>query len=221
MGKELPPELAVLLDGPDPATHERAWAEFLDRYNRLLLKSANTFGGDYDARMDRYRYLVETLAADGCRRLRAYHVQARSTFPAWLTVVTRRLCVDYERARIGRGARPGTAGADSASRRRARRRLADLTGNVVDPDELPEPGRGPDEAISNKERNAALESVLAGFAPADRLLLRLRFEDDVPVRRIAAVMGFPTVFHVYRRLHLLLAEARARLEQRGVAGSEP
>lgn len=219
MGKDLPPELAVLLDGPDPATRERAWAEFLRQYNRLLLKAANTFGGDYDARMDRYRYLVESLAADGCRRLRAYHVQARSTFPAWLTVVTRRLCVDYERGRIGRTGRTESAGADTESRRRIRRRLADLTGNVADPDELPEPGRGPDEAIADDERDRALESVLAGLAPADRLLLRLRFEDDVPVRRIASVMGFPTVFHVYRRLHILLAEAKARLQQRGIAGS--
>jgi hypothetical protein len=57
MGSDLPPPLAALLDGPDPAARHAAWPVFLNQYNRLLLKAAGSFGGDYDARMDRYRFL--------------------------------------------------------------------------------------------------------------------------------------------------------------------
>lgn len=220
MGKDLPPELAVLLDGPDPATRTRAWAEFLSTYNRLLLKAAHAFAGDYDARMDRYRYLVEALSADDCRRLRAYHVQARSSFPAWLTVVARRLCVDFERTRYGRSGR-GADGETARDVRNARRRLAELVAARADPDDLAEPGRSTEEVLDEAERHAVVESVLSDLAPRDRLLLRLRFEDDLSVRRIAEVLGFPTVFHVYRHLSALLARVRSQLEARGIAGSEP
>lgn len=220
MGKDLPPDLAVLLDGPDPAARERAWAGFLNRYNRLLLKAATAFGGDYDARMDRYRFLVEALAADDWRRLRSYHVQARSSFPAWLTVVARRLCVDFERTRFGRGGRAADAEA-ARTRRHTRQRLADLVGDRADPEDLPQAGPGAEETMDEAERHAIVESVLSALDPRDRLMLRLRYEDDLPVRRIAGMMGFPTVFHVYRHLRALLARVRRQLEARGVAGSEP
>ncbi len=220
MGKEVPPDLAVLLDGPDPATRERAWAGFLNRYHRLLLKAATAFGGDYDARMDRYRYLVEALAADDCRRLRSYHVLARSSFPAWLTVVARRLCVDFERARHGRGGRGADEGA-ARELRDVRRRITDLVGGRADPDELAQSGPGAEEMLDAAERHAVVESVLASLDPRERLLLRLRYEDDLPVRRIASMMGFSTVFHVYRALNAVLADVRRQLEARGIARPEP
>ena len=220
MGNDFPPELAVLLDGADPSTRERAWSAFLDRYHRLLLKAAGRFGGDYDARMDRYRFLVESLSADECRRLRAYQAQPRSSFPAWLTVVTRRLCVDFERSRTGR-LRAGSDPDGARESHRARQRLAQLVGSDVSPDEIAESGRGAEERLVDDERHAAVESVLGALSAGDQLLLRLRFDDDLPVRRIAQVMGFPTVFHVYRRLNALLAQVRTQLETRGIRGTEP
>jgi DNA-directed RNA polymerase specialized sigma subunit len=76
-------------------------------------------------------------------------------------------------------------------------------------------------ALDDADRHAVVESVLSGLAPRDRLLLRLRFEDDLSVRQIAEVLGFATVFHVYRHLNALLATVRSQLEARGIAGSEP
>jgi RNA polymerase sigma factor (sigma-70 family) len=198
MRSDLPPDLALLLDSPDPASRERAWAAFLARYNRLLLKAASAFGGGYDARMDRYRFLVESLAAEECRRLRAYHVQARSSFPSWLTVVARRLCVDFERNRTGRS---GRATSDAAA------------------SEAPSPVTGVDDVLSDSDRHSALESAMATLEPRDRLLLRLRFEDDVPMRRIGEILAMPTVFHVYRRLNVVLIRLRQALKERGIEGA--
>jgi RNA polymerase sigma factor (sigma-70 family) len=220
MSENLPTELAVLLDGSDPGMRERAWADFLSRYNRLLLKAAALFGGDYDARMDRYRFLLEALSADDYRRLRSYHVQAQSSFPSWLTVVARRLCVDYERSRFGRA---GRAANEDAARelRDTRRHLADLVSGRANPDDLPEQGHGSDARMDEDERHQVVESVLATLDARDRLMLRLRFDDELPVRRIASMMGFPTVFHVYRHLNALLARVRHSLESRGIDRLEP
>jgi RNA polymerase sigma factor (sigma-70 family) len=219
MRSDLPPDLALLLDSPDPASRERAWAAFLARYNRLLLKAASAFGGGYDARMDRYRFLVESLAAEECRRLRAYHVQARSSFPSWLTVVARRLCVDFERNRTGRSGRATSDAAASEARRQARRRLAELAGAKTEPDDLPSPVTGVDDVLSDSDRHSALESAMATLEPRDRLLLRLRFEDDVPMRRIGEILAMPTVFHVYRRLNVVLIRLRQALKERGIEGA--
>ena len=49
-----------------------------------------------------------------------------------------------------------------------------------------------------------------------RLLLKLRFEDELPAREIATLMHLPTVFHAYRRLNALLASLRRTLEDAGV-----
>lgn len=50
----------------------------------------------------------------------------------------------------------------------------------------------------------------------DRLLLKLRFEDGLPVRKIAEVMRFASEFVVYRRLKSLLTDLKRRLEEAGV-----
>lgn len=221
MGADLPTDLAVLLDGPDPATRDRAWAGFLSTYNRLLLKAAGAFGGDYDARMDRYRHLVEALAADDFRRLRAFHVQARSSFPAWLTVVARRLCVDFDRTRHGRGGRARNEPEVAEARRLARRRLATLTGADVDPDLLPGGEPDTEARLGASERHELIERALAALDARDRLLVRLRFDDEMPIQRIAETMRFPTVFHVYRRLRIVLDDLRRRLVREGIDGAGP
>jgi RNA polymerase sigma factor (sigma-70 family) len=216
MDADLPPELAEILTGPDPAALDRAWSRFLSRHNRLLLKAASRFGGDYDARMDRYRHLLEQLAADNFRRLRSYQIKGHSTFAAWLSVVAGRLCVDYERSLHGRAGRATQRPDAAAAGRLLRRRLASLADSSLDPDQLPEDGHGPDGPIREAELHRAVESALDGLSPQDRLLIRLRFEDGLPVGQIADVMGFPTVFHVYRALRLVLSELRSGLEVRGI-----
>jgi hypothetical protein len=49
----------------------------------------------------------------------------------------------------------------------------------------------------------------------------MRFEDQRSAAEIARAMGFPTPFHVYRRLNKLLGELRATLEARGIDGPAP
>ena len=221
MGADVPRELTILLDPPDPEALEAAWSSFVQRYNRLFLKAASTLGGNYDDRMDRYRCILEGLRDHDFHRLRAYHPDAKSTFAAWLLVVSRRLCVDFDRRRYGRGGRAPTAPEAERAERRMRRRLVELTGSDVDPIDLPDGSGDPEGRVRSLELRRALAAVLDGLATPDRLLLRLRYEDGLSIRDIADVMQFPTVFHVYRRLRAVLAEARGRLLDRGVDEATP
>lgn len=220
MENDVPTELTALLDGSDPASREKAWTALLERYSGLLLKAARHFGRDYDRAMDRYEYILSGLRSDDYRRLRSFRARPESAFGSWLVVVARRLCLDYERStygRSGRGAKPDGA----EQRREARRRLVDLVAAAVDPEQLPARSTDPEREVRVTELSDALEDALAALEPGDRLLLRLRFEDDRSVREIADVMRFPSVFHVYRRLNRVLEDLRGRLRSAGVRDPQP
>ncbi|HEY6116622.1 MAG TPA: sigma-70 family RNA polymerase sigma factor [Candidatus Dormibacteraeota bacterium] len=211
MAEDFPSELSSVLGATDANAREAAWSAFLSAYSRLLLHVARQVGRDYDAAMDAYTHIVEQLHAGDCRRLRGYAADGRSKFTTWLVVVARRLCVDYLRHRYGRARDNGDV--EGASRV-GRRRLEDLLAEQVDVADLPDDAAGPEAELIASEQSRVLAAGLAGLAPRDRLLLRLRFEDDLSAREIATLVGYPTPFHVYRRLKALLVSLRSRLALR-------
>lgn len=201
-----PRELQDLLQATDPAGRDAAWQRFVDRFSPLLLHTARSVVRDYDQAMDAYAHVLEQLHADEGRRLRQYGEDPRTQFTTWLVVVARRLCFDHVRHRYGRRHDDG------------RRRLADLVAEELDGSTTPpDPGDLPDTALARRDREAALATALAQLPASDRLLLAMRFEDDRPAREIAALLGYPTPFHVYRAVNALLEALRRSLIQRGVA----
>ena len=206
----LPPELSGLLAAAGSAPGEAAWAAFLQAHSRLLLSVCRSVGRDYDATMDAYAFVLDQLRKDDYRRLRAYAADGRSKFTTWLVVVARRLCLDHHRHEYGR-ARDG--GTDAVKKRGVRRRLIDLIAADVDPGTIADPASvDPETAVMAGEQAARVSAAVAGLEPRDRLLLTLRFEDDLSAREIGELLGFPTPFHVYRRLTAVLATLRWRLD---------
>jgi DNA-directed RNA polymerase specialized sigma subunit len=63
----------------------------------------------------------------------------------------------------------------------------------------------PEVIACTAEWRDALAAAVESLEPRDRLLLTLRFDKELPAHEIAEVMGFPTQFHVYRRLRAVLA----------------
>jgi len=51
-------------------------------------------------------------------------------------------------------------------------------------------------------------------------MLRLRFGEELSARQVAEALGFPTPFHVYRRLDVVLRSLRASLERAGVEDAQ-
>ncbi|HUQ81407.1 MAG TPA: sigma-70 family RNA polymerase sigma factor [Gemmatimonadaceae bacterium] len=215
----LPAPLSRLLAASDSPSRDEAWAAFLTSYSPLILRVARLLGGDDDAIMDRYAFALDQLRRDECRRLHQFTSDGRGQFTTWLVLVLRRLCVDEHRQRYGRRQSDGDT---SAARHGERRNLVDLLG--IEP-ELAEVAAAPtdeaDAGIRAIELSAALGSAVARLDVADRLLLRLRFEDDLSVPRLARIVGAPSPGHVYRRLERVLASLRATLQDVGVEDSVP
>jgi RNA polymerase sigma factor (sigma-70 family) len=214
-----PAELQFLLCAPDADACERAWTDFLTQYSRLLLHVARAYGGDHDAVMDRYAFMVEVLRRDDFRRLRGYISDGRGKFTTWLLVVARRLCLDEHRHRYGR---PQGDGAATADQRAERRNLSDLVGVEMGLANLEAPVDGaPDAVLRHKELSAALDRTLVDLDASDRLLLRLRFEEDLSVPEIARLLAADSPFPLYHRLKTILAALRQALEAIGVEDSIP
>ena len=215
----LPSELSTLLGAKDPMARDAAWRSFVELHSRLLLHTARSVDRDHDAAMDAYAHLLEQLRADDLRRLRGYADDGRSKFTTWLVVVARRLCLDHVRQRYGR-LQDDTPQAREAQA--ARRRLIDHVTDEIDVDELHAEAAGDaDTQLRTAELTRALAAALAGLDPSDRLLLRLRFEDELSAREIAEILHYPSQFHVYRRLNALLAQMRGALAHGGVREAEP
>lgn len=220
MADDLPRELAELLHPKDARARERAWSAFLDRYNRYILGTARYIAPDYDEAMDRYRYALEELRRDDFKRLRGYAAEPGSKFSTWLVVVVRRLCRDYERKKYGRKREGSGRVAREASE--ARRKLEDLIVEDLAPDRIADSaGSNPEREMRERELHLVLSEAVESFAPEERLLLRLRFEDELPATRIAEVLRLDSEFQVYRRLKKAMARLRERLEEEGIHDPRP
>lgn len=214
-----PPELQNLLNAETADNYDAAWDVFVARHHRLLLHVARRIMPS-DSAMDAYAHVLERLRRDASRALRAYSPDGRSQFTTWLVVVARRMCVDFYRQKFGRprGESPSKA---ALLERDARYRLANFAGVEDALTQVAAEDPGPEGAIRNGQLQAALDAAVGSLSPEDQLLLRLRFHDDLPAQRIAAVLSLPSPFHVYRRLKAVCSDLRRRLVERGIEDSAP
>ncbi len=216
------PELAKLLRAADehlPEARNAAWEDFVEKHSRLLLHVVHSRSRSYDAAMNQFVYVLEKLREDEYRRLRAYAPDGRAAFPTWLVVVAQRLCIDYERQRYGRVTQDSGRQNPQVA---ARRSLVDLVLERLDLNGYWDPKQAsPDLSIRTTELQTALAGATRALEHRDRLLLRLRFEKDLPAREIARLMDFPSLFHVYRRLKIVLKQLREALLAQGVEDSKP
>lgn len=208
----LPEELTRLLAAGSGPAAEAAWASFLAVYSGLLLRVARAFWPGYDGALDGYAYMLEELRRNDCQRLRKYAADGRGRFSTWLAVVARRLCLDQYRRRYGRFRGDPARSEGIQAARMTRRRLMELSGPIEDLTCLADPALpDPAEQLDERARSSALHGAVALLPPADQLLLRLRFEEELTARQIAGLLGLPTPFHVYRRLDAVCATLRTRL----------
>ncbi len=172
--------------------------------------------------MDRYTCVLEELRANDFRRLRAYVADGRSEFSTWLVVVAQRICLDHRRKRYGRFRAGDGASSEHEEVWIARRRLVDLLSADVDLSTFAD-GQAidPENRVRVADLYHALESALALLDPHDRLLVKLRFEDDLPMPEVARNLGYRTRFHAYRRLSHVLEELRRALESTGIREAAP
>jgi RNA polymerase sigma factor (sigma-70 family) len=208
MPDTIPSYLAELLSAPDPTAAEHAWERFVARVTPLILSVTRARGTGYDEGMDCYAFVLDHLRRDDFKRLRTYTPDSKCQFTTWLVVVCRRLCVDHQRQLLGR-VRAGTDVIKLQQRR-------SLTQSLFSSDEfiesLPAPEEeAPDRYVEERELSALVDACLNRLPAADKLLLKLKYEDSLGAAEIQRIMRLPTPFHVYRRINRVLESLRLAL----------
>jgi RNA polymerase sigma factor (sigma-70 family) len=176
-----------------------------------MLRISSSFAPGYDGTLDRYAFMLDELRRADFRRLRTFAADGRAQFSSWLAVVARRLCLDHHRRERGRSVRREPAGRPNKVARVARRELERLDGGFHDVALVPAQQLDPTETLDRRDRCAAVRRVVNRLSADDRLLLRLRFGQELTAREIAAVLGLTSPLHVYRRLDIIYRMVRSGL----------
>ncbi len=77
-----------------------AWQKFILQYSNFIYRAIIKYTDDYDEKMTVYLHVLEKLRENRFERLRAFAFKAKLS--TWLTVVARRLALDFLRSRYGR-----------------------------------------------------------------------------------------------------------------------
>ena len=75
--------------------------------------------------------------------------------------------------------------------------------------QLEEPGPGPEDLAQSAQDLGQLDAALAGLPPRQRLLLRLRYEQDLTLAEVARLTGLGDPFRANRQIQAALAALAA------------
>ncbi|MCG6922188.1 MAG: sigma-70 family RNA polymerase sigma factor [Acidobacteria bacterium] len=187
-------EAPLDLDRKDTARLRKGDLAGLDglmgRHSDRLLRYLRRLLGDQSVAED----LFQQTWVRAAERIRRY--DASRPFAPWLLTVGRNLALDHLR--------------------RYRSESLDEGSEPAAPDEGPGAIEDPLARLAARERRERLGAALRELTPHDREVLCLRFEDDLSLKEMAALVSAPLPT-VKARLYRALARLRARL----VAGGWP
>jgi RNA polymerase sigma factor (sigma-70 family) len=246
-----------------------AWMEFLESYSPVLYQTARAHTSDEDAAADCFLHICERLARNSFQRLLKFNPEGRASFTTWLRVVSRNLCLDWQRSQHGRP-RPfksmqqlsaleleiynsrfvhGSTQQETLHRLESRfpklelselseieerlqgsltsrqqwllrtRRQPEFDAAVAVADHEDEPGSvdvadpSPNQETQtvDKEQHVMLGKCLSSLPAKERLLLQLRFEQELSLDEIARLCGLQDAQRVHRMLATVLNKLRHAL----------
>lgn len=92
----------------------------------------------------------------------------------------------------------------------------ELTGNEGhQPNEIVEPGPGPDLLAQQEQERVALLHAMSRLTPQQRLLLRLHYQENVPLKDVARIAGLGDLHQARRLIQAALAELKCQLSSSG------
>ncbi len=183
------------------AGDEEAWQKFILRHSNYIYRAIIRYTDDYDEKMAVYLHVLEKLREDRFARLRRFGFQSKLS--TWLTVVARRLALDFLRSRYGR---------DFSLKKI---RVVPIDG---EPDftKILADMRTPEAELDGEERRAlrrrleaGLEAAVAGLGERERLLVQLVYFQGMRINEAARLLRLPSA---YKLLARVLKKLRADLE---------
>ena len=132
------------------------------------------------------------------------------TFREAVTLLRTNFCIDDSTAELH------DIAAALPNRSRVAVRSGDVLPDVADPAPMPDAVLAHEQSRAMTARvRAELRQALRHLPDADKLILKMRYVDDIPIVRIAQVLGCEPK-PLYRRIERILSDVRKGLHARGV-----
>jgi RNA polymerase sigma-70 factor (ECF subfamily) len=178
------------------AGDERAYAELLARYRSRVLGLALRMVQNADDAGD----IAEEAFVRAFQSLSSFDIT--KSFGAWIAKITANLCIDhFRRRRLAFVSLDAPIEAERGDRAREVSDAAPLA----------------DELVGRNEAEQRLDALLAALPPRYRVVVLLRYKEDLAYEEIAAVLGIPlgTVKARLHRAHHLLKRRLAPWREAG------
>jgi RNA polymerase sigma factor (sigma-70 family) len=169
-----------------------AWQEFVLQYSNFIYRAIVPYTDDYDEKMAVYLHVLEKLREDRCQRLRSFAFKAKLS--TWLTVVARRLALDYLRSRYGRDfALKKIRVVSIDGEPDYTRILADL--------KTPEAEMAAGERLEQRQRLAGgLSAAMERLDDRERLALQLVYFQGMRINEVGRLLRLPAAYKFVARV---------------------
>lgn len=178
-----------------------AWQKFILEYSSFIYGAIVRYTDDHDEKMAVYLHVLEKLHQDRFERLRRFSFQSKLS--TWLTVVARRLAIDFLRARYGR----------EFELKKVRVLSIDDAGGYG---RLLADAATPETALAASERQQQRQQLEAGLQRAldklddrERLAVQLVYLQGMKINEAGRLLRLPAA---YKFLARTLKKIRAEME---------
>jgi RNA polymerase sigma factor (sigma-70 family) len=180
-----------------------AWQKFILQYSNFIYGAIVKYTDDYDEKMAVYLHVLEKLREDRFERLRCFAF--KSKLSTWLTVVSRRLALDFLRGKYGRDFRLKKIRVVSYDAEPDYlKRLADTL--------TPEKTMVRSERQQSREDlELALVAALEKLPDQERLAVQLVYFKGVKIKEVGKLLRLPSAYKfIDRALRRLKGEIECR-----------
>jgi RNA polymerase sigma factor (sigma-70 family) len=177
------------------------WQKFIAAYADPIYRAISKYCDDDDEKMAVFIHIMEKLRENRFARLRGF--EGRAKLSTWLTVVARRLAIDFLRARYGRDFRLKKIRVVSYDAVPAV--LKQLADNATPEREL----AATERRRARAKLEAGLHQALTGLSPQESLAIQLVYFKGLKMNEAGRLLRVPSV---YKFIDRTLKKIRCRME---------
>jgi RNA polymerase sigma factor (sigma-70 family) len=160
-----------------------------------------------------YVYVLDKIMEKNYAVINAF--QGRSTFKTYLVSITNRLAIDFYRHRYGRTSTKSNPEQPSPKKNRLK------TVSAIDLENLSDEGHLDETVIQREDQEAKkrlvgiVKAQLSELSPEDRLLLKMKYEDNFKISEIAEILKLDQK-KTYRKINKILSDLKEEFLKKGL-----
>lgn len=180
------------------------WQKFVATYANYIYKAIGKYCDDYDEKMTVFLHVLEKLREDRFSRLRRFEGSAKLS--TWLTVVSRRLAIDFLRAKYGRDFRWKKIRVVSYDA--VPSFLKQLANRATPESEM----AGAEQRQAREKVERSLQSALACLSPRESMAIQLVYFKGLKMKEAGKLLQENSIYKFVAR-----ALEKVRIEMEGNA----